>query len=182
MFGSSKREDWGSEGLIVVSKCYHLYTGIDKMINDKSECSLKSVEEYISKFDDIDTARFAFSKKWADVARSDSKSGGSYTLLFASMHNIKESAKALWACYAIDKAEPGSDIANRGFQVFRGAAENCWANAQQLPRYGYKMDQNYGAQWMMEMMPLFTTTELIIEISKRAQTLNAVPEQWFPKI
>jgi hypothetical protein len=182
VFGSSKRDQWGPEGLVAVSQSYQLYSGINKLINDKADCSLKTVEEYIPKFDAIDTARFAYSNRWADEARADSKSGGSYNLLFASIHNIQESAKALWACYAIDSADPGSDIANRGIQVYRGAVDNCWGNAQQLPRYGYKMAQNFGAQWMMEMMPLFTTAELWHDISKKAIDLDAVPEQWFPRV
>jgi hypothetical protein len=179
MFGSSKRDLWGPEGLSVVSQSYQLYTDINKLINEKANCNLKTVEVFIPKFDDLDTKRFSYSAKWADEARGDSKSGGSYTLLFASIHNIQQSTKALWACYAIETGEPGSDIANRGFQVYRGAVDNCWGNAQQLPRYGYKMAQNFGAQWVMEMMPLFTTSELWNSISKESKKFDAIPHDWF---
>jgi len=34
----------------------------------------------------------------------------------------------------------------------------------------------------MEMMPLFTTAELWHDISKKAIDLDAVPEQWFPRV
>ena len=88
MFGSSKRDQWGPEGLVAVSQSYQLYSGINKLINDKADCSLKTVEDYIPKFDNIDTMRLAYSAKWADEAHADSKSGGSYTLLYASIHCI----------------------------------------------------------------------------------------------
>jgi hypothetical protein len=182
MFGSSKRDVWGPEGLAVVSKSYSLFMALNKHIEGKDECALSTVEQYIPKFEDIDTSRFAYSSKWADEARSDIKSGGSFTLLFASIHNIQQSAKAIWACYAIENATPNTELAKSGLELYRGAANNCWINAQDLPRYGFKMSQANAAQWVMEMMPLFTTVDLWHNLSTKAQELSSVPSEWFPKI
>lgn len=68
MLGSSRRDLWGAEGLDAVSKSFHLYNAIIKLVSDKAECSLVTVKEYIPKFDAIDAARFAYSAKWADEA------------------------------------------------------------------------------------------------------------------
>lgn len=182
MFGGSKRDQWGPEGLQTVNKSHQIYLEISALIKEKKPPKLETVSYLIPKFDDIDTARFAYSAKWADTARADTKSGGSFTMFFISTHQINESAKALWVCYVLETMEPGNDISLRGFEVYKGAVENCWANCQQSPRYGYKMSQGEAASWWGQMMPLFTTSVLWRGISDKAQNLDAVPEQWFPNL
>ena len=182
MFGGSKRDQWGPEGVLTVNKSYQVYLEISALIKDKKPAKLETVAYLIPKFDEIDTARFAYSAKWADAARADTKNGGSFTMLFISTHNIQQSAKALWVCYVLETMEPGNNISVRGFEVYRGAVENCWANCQQIPRYGYKMAQGEAANWWAQIMPLFTTADLYHEISNKAYNLDAVPEQWFPNL
>ena len=181
MFGGSKRDEWGPHGSLVVSESEKIYNEIQKAISDRSPTEFKTVEALTPKFEQIEKLRFSYSAQWADIAREDSKSGGSYTLLFASAHLISQCAKALWVCYALQEKDSDSDIAQRGFKVFTSLHDNAFGNSTQVSRYGYKMSQRDAANWLSDAFPLITSTELWDDISKSAQKVfrQMPPPQFF---
>lgn len=182
MFGGSKRDEWGPEGLQTVNKSHQIYLEISALIKEKRPPKLETVSYLIPKFDDIDTARFAYSAKWADTARTETKNGGSFTMLFLSTHFISQSAKELWVCYVLETIEPENRISADGFELYRGAAENCWENCRRLPQHSYRMTQTEAISWWGQMDRLFVNSDIGHEIWDKALNLDAVPEQWFPDL
>jgi len=183
MFGSkTRRSEWGIEGFNLVSKAHSIFTAIDNIINTNGAVKLETISKFVPLLEGIHTENLAYSSKWQNIVREDSKNGGSFTLLFGAVHAIEASSQAIWASYVIGSIDKGSEVAKNGLQVYRALAENCFGNAKGLLNFDFKMSQTQGSGWFAQTFQMITSSELLSEIHTIAMNRPEVPEAWFPKL
>lgn len=183
MFGSkTKRSEWGVEGFNLVSSAYAVFSEIDRLITAREAVDLSTISKFVPMLEAIHSKNLAYSSRWQDIVREDSKNGGSFTLLFGAVHAIEASAQAVWACYVIGASGKNNELSMKGLQVYRELAGNCFGNAKGLLSYDFKMSQTQGAGWFAQMYPIITSSELLGEIHTLAMTMPEIPIEWFPKL
>jgi hypothetical protein len=140
-----------------VVESYKVFKEINKLIENEVASELSAVQQFSTQFENIEKLRFSYRDKWADEASKDTKHGGSYTLNFAAIHFISESAKAIWVCHALNAIEPQNEISTKGIPAYRDVCQNALTNSQNLIRYNYKMSQTNAAKWVAEIIPFFVS-------------------------